>query len=52
MRRGVPRSPNHYLNELGMFRQVEVGWRQVQADRFLNIQARFHLRFTGRSAAW
>jgi ribosome modulation factor len=34
-----------------MLRQVEFGWRQVEADRFLDILAGFRLGITGRSAA-
>ncbi len=34
-----------------MFRQVEVGWRKVKADRFLDILARFCLRVAGRRTA-
>ena len=51
VRRGVPRSPNHHLDELGTVRQVELGWRQIKTDSFPDIPAGFRLRVTGGCAA-
>ena len=31
-----------------IIRQVEVGWRQIKTDGFLDIEARFHLHVTSR----
>ncbi len=40
--RGVVRSPNHHLNQLGVNRKVEFGRRKVQPDRLLDVVTRFH----------
>ena len=50
VRRGVPRSPNHHLDEFGIARQVNVGGRKVESNGVLDIVACFCFGITCRSA--
>ncbi len=50
VRRGVPRSPNRYLDQLRGRRQVNLGGRQVQSDCLLDTAPRLLFRLAGRSA--
>jgi hypothetical protein len=45
--RGVPRSPNRYLDEFRVLRQVDFGRRKIEPDRFFYILARFRFLFAG-----
>ena len=50
VRRGVPRSPNHHLDEFGIARQVNVGGSKVESNGILDIVACFCFGITCRSA--
>lgn len=50
VRRGVPRSPNHHLNEFGIVWQVNFGRGKIESNGILDIAACFCFRITGRSA--
>ena len=50
VRRGVPRSPNHHLDEFGVARQVNVGGGKVESNGLLDIVACFCFGVTCRSA--
>jgi hypothetical protein len=47
-----PRSPNRYLDEFSLVRQVEFRGGQIKTDCFLNVPARFRFRFPRGRAAW
>jgi len=51
VKRGVPRSPNHYLNEFGIMRQFDFRRRKIKPDRLLDIFACFSFRSAGRRTA-
>ena len=44
---GVPRSPDGYLNQLGILRQFDFAWSEIKRDRFPNVGSGFFLGFTG-----
>jgi len=48
---GVPRSPNSNLEELRVFRQIDVSWHKVELYRLSDIGSGFGLGFAGRGAA-
>lgn len=50
VRRGVPRLPNHHLDEFGIVRQVNFGRGKIESNGILDIAACFCFRITGRSA--
>src|SRR4051812_18930419 len=50
VRRGVPRSPNHHLDELGIVRQVNIGGGKIESNGILDIVACFCFGVTCRSA--
>jgi len=47
----VPRSPNSNLEELRVFRQIDVSWHKVEFYRLSDIGSGFGLGFAGRGAA-
>jgi len=49
--RGVPRSPNRYLDEFSVRWQVQIAGGEVQADCFRDALSRFFLRGPGRSTS-
>lgn len=51
VRRGVPRSPNHHLDEFGIMRQFDLGRRKIKPDCLFDILARLCFRFPSRRAA-
>ena len=50
VRRGVPRSPNHHLDEFGIVRQVNVGRGKIESNGILDIVTCFCFGITRRSA--
>jgi hypothetical protein len=48
---GVPRSPNRHLEELSVFRQIDVSWHQVELCCLSDIRSGFGLGLPGRGAA-
>jgi len=50
VRRGVPRSPNHHLDEFGIVRQFNVGGGKIEPNGILDIFACFYFGITRRSA--
>jgi hypothetical protein len=51
LRRGVPRSPNHHLDEFGILRQVDVGRGEIESNGILDIATCFCFGFACRSAS-
>lgn len=49
--RGVPRSPNRYLDQLGVFGQLYLRRLEIEFDGFLNVFAGLFLGVSGGSAA-
>ena len=49
---GVPRSPNRDLEELRVFRQIDVSGCQVEFYSLSDIRCCLRLGFAGRGAAW
>jgi len=47
---GVPRSPNHHLNQLCVIGQFDVHRRQIQLNGLANVRAGFLLRVASRRA--
>lgn len=50
VRRGVPRSPNFYLDQLRGWWHLDLGGREVESNCFLDAQSRLIFRFTSRGA--
>ncbi len=52
VRRGVPRSPNRYLDQLRGRRQLNLGGREVESNCLFDAAPRFFFGPAGRSAPW
>jgi hypothetical protein len=50
VRRGVPRSPNDYLDKFGILRQLDIGRGKIEANGILDIAACFCFGISRRSA--
>ena len=51
VKRGVPRSPNRDIDQLGIFRKEDLRRREIELDRLFYVVARFVFGFSRRSAA-
>src|SRR5208283_3197522 len=49
--RGVPRSPNRHLGQLGIFRQFNIAGRKVEFDSFSHVGSGLLLGFASGRAA-
>jgi hypothetical protein len=51
VKRGVPRSPNHHLNQFGVMWRFDLGRRKIQSNRLRYIAACFRFRLPRRPTA-